>query len=471
MRNALAPARAAKLPASRTLHWLPSARGLGPGSARTPELDVVANSPSASVGTALVLGPGQATGTRRAFGALVTTESEVGYRRAVGLVRSERDRFVGTQISGRQGKRVIPISVVRLGPEAERLAVEVIRSGMIAQGPTVARFERLFAELVGVRHAIAVNNGTTALVAAMQVLDLEPGDEVLTSPFTFAASLNAILEAGATARFADVSEDDFCVDPSAVEAIISGRTRVLMPVHLYGQPADMSRLAPLATRHALDLVEDAAQAHGAAVGGRAVGTFGLGCFSFYGTKNLTTGEGGMITTDDDTIADRLRVLRNQGMRQRYAYEVPGHNYRLTDLQAALAIPQLTDYAAQVARRQHNAERLSAGLADIAGLRTPRQIAGRHHVWHQYTLLLTGEAPVDRDELATRLTERGVGSGVYYPRLVFDYDCYRNHPRVQIDPTPVALSVARRCLSIPVHQHLGDAEVDEIITAVREVMKA
>ncbi len=366
---------------------------------------------------------------------------------------------------------MIPISAVRLGPEAERLAVEVIRSGMLAQGPVVQRLETRFAELVGARHAVAVNNGTTALVAALQVLDLEPGDEVITSPFTFVASLNAILEAGATARFADVTPDDFCVDPDAVAAAIGPRTRALMPVHLYGQAADMSALAALSVGTGLHLVEDAAQAHGATVGGRGAGTFGLGCFSFYGTKNLTTGEGGMITTDDDALADRLRVLRNQGMRARYQYEMAGHNYRLTDLQAAIALPQLTDYPAVLAGRRRNAARLNEGLGDVAGLRVPRAMPGREHVWHQYTVLLTDDAPVDRNELITRLTEKGVGCGVYYPRLVFDYDCYREHPRVVIDGFPVARSVTERCLSLPVHQHLSESDVDTVIAAVREVMKA
>ncbi len=366
---------------------------------------------------------------------------------------------------------MIPISTVRLGPEAERLAVEVIRSGMIAQGPLVARFEKEFAELVGVRHAVAVNNGTTALVAALQVLDLAPGDEVITSPFTFVASLNAILEAGATARFVDITEDDFCMDPAALDSAISARTRVLMPVHLYGQCADMTRIAPIAARHGLRLVEDAAQAHAATVDGRAAGTFGVGCFSFYGTKNLTTGEGGIVTTDDEALADRLRVLRNQGMRERYRYEMAGHNYRLTDLQAALVLPQLAQYPATLDRRRHNAERLSAGLGDVEGLRVPRQMPGREHVWHQYTVLVNPEAPVDRDELAARLTERGVGCGVYYPRAVFDYECYREHPRVVVEPVPTARSVAERCLSLPVHQHLSDADLDTIITEVRGVMKA
>jgi dTDP-4-amino-4,6-dideoxygalactose transaminase len=367
---------------------------------------------------------------------------------------------------------VIPISTVRLDAEAERLAVEVIRSGMIAQGPMVARLEAAFAELVGVRHAVAVNNGTTALVAALQVLDLRPGDEVLTSPFTFVATLNAILEAGATARFADIGTDDFCLDPAALAAAVTRRTRVLMPVHLYGQCADMAAIGPLAARLGLHLVEDAAQAHGATVDGRSAGSFGvLGCFSFYGTKNVTTGEGGLITTDDDGLADRLRVLRNQGMRERYRYELAGHNYRLTDLQAALALPQLSGYPRTLASRRRNAERLTAGMADVAGLRTPRQLPGRGHVWHQYTVLLTDEAPVDRDELAARLAERGVGNGVYYPRVVFDYDCYRDHPRVVVDPVPTARSVAERCLSLPVHQHLSDSDVDTIVAEVRGVMKA
>ena len=366
---------------------------------------------------------------------------------------------------------VIPISTVRLDPEAEKLVVEVIRSGMIAQGPMVKRFEEEFAALVGARHAVAVNNGTTSLIAAMQVLDLKPGDEVVTSPFTFVASLNAILGAGVTARFADISEDDFNVDPDAVDAAITERTTALMPVHLYGQCADMTRIAATAQRHGLPIVEDAAQAHGATVDGRGAGTFGLGSFSFYGTKNLTTGEGGMITTNDDAFADRLRILRNQGMRERYQYEMAGNNYRLTDLQAAVVLPQLARYEANVARRKENAAKLNAGLGDVAGLRVPRELPGRSHVWHQYTVLLTDDAPVDREEFMVKLAEKGIGHGIYYPKLVFDYDCYRNRADVVIEPMPVAESVVRRCLSLPVHQHLTDDQVSTVIEAVREVMKA
>lgn len=364
---------------------------------------------------------------------------------------------------------MIPISVVDLGEEVEQQVLEVLRSGIIAQGPKVAAFEAGFAELVGVPHAVAVNNGTTALVAALQVLDLDPGDEVITSPFTFIATLNAILEAGATARFADISADDFCVDPTAVAAAVTERTRVLMPVHLYGQTADMGKLSPFAAEHGLYIVEDAAQAHGARQEGRAAGSWGLGCFSFYATKNLTTGEGGMITTDDEELAGRLRVLRNQGMRQRYVYEMAGHNYRMTDLQAAVALPALARYGTQVARRQANAAKLSAALGGTPALRVPVEQSGREHVWHQYTVLVTDESAVTRDELSAKLTERGIGSGVYYPKTVFDYECYATHPRVVVSDAPVATDVASRCLSLPVHAKLTDDEVDQVATAVLELV--
>lgn len=361
---------------------------------------------------------------------------------------------------------MIPISVVDVR-DAEPLVLEVIRSGVLAQGPMVQRLEDAFADVVGVRHAVAVNNGTTALVAALQVLGLQPGDEVVTSPFTFVATLNAVLEAGATVRFADIREEDFAVDPALVAVRVGERTRALLPVHLYGQTADMGPITDLARERGLHVVEDAAQAHGASYGGRAAGSFGTGCFSFYATKNLTTGEGGMVTTDDDGVADGLRLLRNQGMRQRYQYEVPGHNYRMTDLQAAVGLPQVGRLASIVERRKENARRLSEGLGDVPELTVPRELPGRSHVWHQYTVLL--DASVDRDRVVADLNQAGVGAGVYYPRTVFDHDCYRDHPRVVVEEVPVAESVARRCLSLPVHQHLTDEQLDTIVQSVRRAL--
>ncbi|MBY6687707.1 DegT/DnrJ/EryC1/StrS family aminotransferase [Rhodococcus sp. BP-149] len=364
---------------------------------------------------------------------------------------------------------MIAISSVEFGEDVEREVLDTLRSGIVAQGPKVQKLEEAFAELIGARHAVAVNNGTTALVAALQVQDLEPGDEVLTSPFTFVATVNAILEAGATVRFADISAADFTLDGAVVEERISDRTKVLLPVHLYGQSADMSSLTTIAQRRGLGIVEDAAQAHGATFDGQGVGTFGLGCFSFYATKNLTTGEGGMVTTNDDAVADRLRVLRNQGMRARYQYEMVGHNYRMTDLQASLALPQIPRYSRQVDQRRRNAEMLTTGLKDVVGLTLPAQLPGREHVWHQYTLLVDEAASIDRSELSSRLQESGVGSGIYYPRTAYDYDCYREHPRVMIEPTPVATSVAERCLSIPVHAALSVDDVDVVVGAVRSAM--
>lgn len=365
---------------------------------------------------------------------------------------------------------MIPVTVVDVS-ESEPYVLEVLRSGALAQGRMVRRFEEAFAALCGVRHAVAVNSGTTALVAALEVLDLQPGDEVLTSPFTFVATLNAILEAGAVARFVDVRAEDFCVDPDALAAAVGPRTRVLMPVHLYGQTADMDPVLKLAADHGLALVEDAAQAHGATHAGRAAGSFGLGCFSFYATKNITTAEGGAVTTDDDALADRLRLLRNQGMRERYVYETAGHNYRMTDLHAAVGIPQLANVAGLIERRRANARALTEGLTGVPGLRLPAELPLRGHVWHQYTILVEDDAALTRDELAAGLDRFGVGCGIYYPKLVTDYSCYREHPQVVPGDTPVAARVARQCLSLPVHPSLTQDQLGTVVSAVRELLEA
>jgi perosamine synthetase len=361
---------------------------------------------------------------------------------------------------------MIPITTVQFGKDEEALVLEVLRSGSIAQGPKVAELESTFADQAGTKHAIAVNNGTTALIAALQVLDLQPGDEVITTPFTFVATLNAILEAGATAVFADSRDDDFNIDPDAVTERLTPRSKVLLPVHLYGQMADMDPLVEIAAANDLRILEDAAQSQGAHYRGRSAGGYGLGTFSLYATKNMTTGEGGVITTDDDVLADRLRLLRNQGMRARYVYEMAGNNYRMTDLQAALGIPQLARYEATVERRRRNAARLADGLDGVRGIVAPHVLDGRDHVWHQFTIRVTDEAAVDRDTLVERLREGGVGSGVYYPKLVFDYDAYRDNPLVRTSEVPVAERIVTEVVSLPVHPALSDADLDHIIGAVR-----
>lgn len=362
----------------------------------------------------------------------------------------------------------IPISKVKIFDSARERIERALSSGMLAQGPQVMELEDLFASRHGVEHAVAVNNGTTALVLALEVLDLKPGDEVITTPFTFAATLNAIIESGATAKFVDIGPD-FLMDPHLVADAVTPRTRAVMPVHLYGQMVEMSQLeSVLDGRGDISIVEDAAQAVGSRFQGRSAGSYGLGCFSLYATKNVGCGEGGVITTNDSMLAERMRILRNQGMKARYEYVVPGHNYRLTDLHAAVAVPQMEHIDDLIHARTSNADFLANGLSGLEGLLLPTSRSGDVHVWNQFTLRFTDAAPVSRDDAAAFLADRGIGTGVYYPRLVFDYECYKNHPLVVASDVPTAAAVTAECLSVPVHPSLTQSDLEMIVSSVREM---
>tara|TARA_B100001996_G_C18632419_1_gene582291 strand:+ start:368 stop:1465 length:1098 start_codon:yes stop_codon:yes gene_type:complete len=364
---------------------------------------------------------------------------------------------------------MIPITKVVFGPEHESQVLEVLKSGQIAQGSKVAEFEKLCASMAGTRSAVAVNNGTTALVLALRALGIGDGDEVITSPFTFAATLNAIIEVGATARFGDI-DTNYNLDPSTIEPLINERTKAIMPVHLYGLPAQMNLFQKIANDNEIFLIEDAAQAHFATTtDGKPVGSYGLGCFSFYATKNLTSGEGGVVTVNDPELEESMRTLRNQGMKQRYQYEVPGYNFRMTDLAAAVAIPQFDKAEEMVSIRQQNALKLSNGLQGIEKIVTPESQSDASHVWHQYTIRFTEESDMTRDELATVLQEENIGFGFYYPRAVYDYDCYRNHPRVLIEASPNAESFAKNVISLPVHPHLSDSDLDRIVSVLQSTL--
>lgn len=365
-------------------------------------------------------------------------------------------------------RRRIPLARVILGAEEEEAVLDVVRSGHLAGGTWLAKLEYSFASAHNVDYAIAVSSGTTALVAALRAHRIGPGDEVITSPLTFVATLNAILEVGATARFADVT-DDLTLDPASVSTLISPRTRALMPVHLYGLPAAMHDIAAVARKHGLALIEDAAQAHGARVGESAVGSFGTAVFSLYATKNITCGEGGLVTTDDEEIANRLRLLRNHGMRERYDYIMPGYNYRLTDLQACIAVVQLGRLDDIIADRTRNAEALSSGLAGLVGLTLPVSPAGRRHVWHQYTVQVTEDARIDRDQLRKCLDAAGIDSMVYYPRLVHDYQCYSEIAQVVRDETPRAEQAVREVLSLPVHPAVTSDDIGWIVASARDAL--
>ncbi|MCX7521053.1 DegT/DnrJ/EryC1/StrS family aminotransferase [Microbacterium sp. STN6] len=348
-----------------------------------------------------------------------------------------------------------------IGDEEREAVDRVMRSGMLAQGPEVAAFESEFSSVVSGLHCVAVNSGTSALHMGFLAAGVGPGDEIIVPSFTFAATANAVALAGATPVFVDVDIDTFTMDPAAAEAAITSRTKGIMPVHLYGQPADLVALSGIAERHGLILFEDAAQAHAASLDGRPVGTWGVASsFSFYPTKNMTSGEGGMVTTADVEVARRLRLLRNQGMEKRYANEIVGFNTRMTDIHAAIGRVQLTKLAGWTATRQRNAAFLSEAITEVV---TPPTAPGAVHVFHQYTVRIEGH---DRDAFAAELMKRGIGSGVYYPTPI------HRLPSFALDlDLPVTDTVAAQCLSLPVHPALSDDDLQTIAETVNAVARA
>jgi dTDP-4-amino-4,6-dideoxygalactose transaminase len=292
-------------------------------------------------------------------------------------------------------------------------------------------------------------------------LGVGPGDEVIVPSFTFAATGNSVRLAGATPVFADIEPATFCLDPAAVADAISDRTRAIMPVHLYGHPADMRALVALARDKDIRIVEDAAQAHAASLDGRPVGTFGdAACFSFYPTKNMTSGEGGMVTTPRDDVARTLRLLRNQGMERRYENEVVGFNTRMTDLHAAIGRVQLGKLDAWTEQRQANARFLRENLEGVV---VPPVADGAVHVYHQFTVRVVDH---DRDEFASRLAEGGVGSGVYYPIPTHALPSFG----LELD-LPETQRAAREVLSLPVHPALTEADLDTIVEVVNRTARA
>jgi perosamine synthetase len=347
--------------------------------------------------------------------------------------------------------------------DEECAAVErVLRSGQLAQGPEVAQFEQEFAAHFALgRGCVAVSSGTSGLHVGLLASGVRPGDEVIVPSFTFAGTANAVALAGARPVFADISARDFCLDASAVEDVVTDRTVGIMPVHLYGHPADLPSLQAVADRHGLQVFEDAAQAHGASLHGVPVGASGtFGVFSLYPTKNMTSGEGGMVAVGDPDVERLLRIYRNQGMERPYENEVVGLNARMSDLHAAIGRVQLTRVAAWTRRRQDNAARLDA---ELSGVTVPGVAEGAVHVYHQYTV----RVPEDRDGFAAALErEHGIGTGIYYPVPV-----HRLAPfRADID-LPETERAARECLSLPVHPSVTAADLERIVKAVNAVAAA
>lgn len=355
---------------------------------------------------------------------------------------------------------MISIACPLIGEDEQIAIAGVLASGMIAQGPKVAEFEERFAEFAGTRYAVATTSGTTALHVALLAHEIGPGDEVITSPFSFIASANCILYVGARPVFADIEEPYFTMDPEQIRAKITPRTRAILPVHLYGQACEMEAIKEIAAEHNLAIIEDACQAHGAKLAGKMVGSWGTACYSFYPTKNMTTVEGGMITTDDAQIAERARLIRNHGSPQRYFHTTLGYNFRMTDVQAAVGIVQLGKLPGWNETRRQNAAALDNGLMNIPGIEIPAVRLGAEHVYHQYTIRVA-----DRDVFAEHLKSTGIGFGIHYPLPIPQQPLYARTGYSAA--CPVAETASQQVISLPVHPALTGDQLDQIIQSCEQ----
>ncbi|MPW38629.1 aminotransferase class I/II-fold pyridoxal phosphate-dependent enzyme [Thermococcus sp. 101 C5] len=363
---------------------------------------------------------------------------------------------------------MIPIAKPLIGEEEINAVVEVLKSGMLAHGKEVEAFEKEFAQYLGAKHAVAVTNGTAALDVALKALKIGPGDEVITTPFTFIASANAILFQGAKPVFADIDPKTFNLDPNDVLEKINDKTKAIVVVHLYGQPADMKAFKEIAEDYKLHLIEDCAQAHGAEFEGQKVGTFGdIAAFSFYPTKNMTTGEGGMVVTNDDELAKRADLIRNHGQAEKYLHVELGYNLRMTNIAAAIGRVQLKKLDGWNEKRIENARLLSEGISKIEGLTPPYVDPRVKHVFHQYVIRVEEEFPLNRDELMAKLREKGIGTAVHYPIPVHQQPLYQKlgYPK---DICPNAIEASKRVLSLPVHPAVSKEDIDYIISALKEL---
>lgn len=361
-------------------------------------------------------------------------------------------------------QKSIPIAAPQIGDEERRGVLEVLDSGQLAQGRIVEAFEHEFATWCGARRAVAVNSGTAALHLLMLAHGIGDGDEVITTPFTFVASANAALFVGARPVFVDIEPQTYCLDPSKVEAAITPRTKAIMPVDLYGHPAAIHEIREIADRRGVLVIEDACQAHGAAIDGCKAGALGVSAsFSFYPTKNMTTSEGGMVTTDDEDVAEQVAVLRQHGATRRYLHDTLGYNFRMTDIAAAIGRAQLAKLDRFNERRRRNASVLDEGLSGLQIIATPRERPGYHHVYHQYTVRVLR----DRDRFQERLRDLGIGTAVHYPVPVHRQPLYLNLGYQEVS-LPIAEQAASEVLSLPVHPGLSDSDLDSIIDAVKKV---
>ncbi|MDP3065754.1 MAG: DegT/DnrJ/EryC1/StrS family aminotransferase [Methanobacteriaceae archaeon] len=358
---------------------------------------------------------------------------------------------------------MIPIAKPLIGEKEIEEVVNVLKSGIIAQGPRVAEFEEKFAEYVGVKYAVAVSSGTTALHLAVHAAGVGEGDEVITTPFSFAATGNCILYVGARPVFVDIDPKTYNLDPAKIKSAITDKTRAILPVHLYGQPAAMDEIIRIADENGLVVIEDAAQAHGALYNGKMVGSWGeMGCFSFYPTKNMTTSEGGLVTTNNKKMADKIRILRAHGEEERYSHVILGYNFRMTDISAAIGLVQLERLDDFNDRRIENAEYLTEQIKEIDGIEGPYVSEGVKHVFHQYTIRVSDGK---RDEFMKFLNENGIGTGIHYPLPIYKQKLYQDLGYTA--SCTESEKAAKEVLSIPVHPGLSVEDVEKLVSVLGE----
>ncbi len=356
---------------------------------------------------------------------------------------------------------MIPVAKPLIGKEEIEEVEKVLKSGFIAQGPKVAEFEESFASYIGVKHAIAVSSGTTALHLALLAAGVEKGDEVITTPFSFAATGNCALYVGAKPVFVDIDPQTYNLDPELIEDAITKKTKAILPVHLYGQPAKMDRINEIAQENNLVVIEDAAQAHGSMFQDKMVGSLGdMACFSFYPTKNMTTSEGGMITTNNSEMAEMARILRAHGEKERYQHVILGYNFRMTDISASIGLVQLKKLNGFNQKRIENAEYLTEHIKDINGIKPPYVSPEVRHVFHQYTIQVKNGK---RNDLMKYLNQEGVGTGIHYPIPIYKQKLYRDMG--YNDNCPETEKSASEVLSLPVHPGLTIEELEKIVISL------
>ncbi len=376
----------------------------------------------------------------------------------------------------------IPSARPNIGPEEIEAVTRVLESGMLAEGKIAREFENQFAKYVGTKFATVTTNGTTALSLALEAIGVQPGDEVITTPFTFIASANAISMIGAVPVFVDVDAETYNIDPNLIEKAITKKTRAILPVHIFGMPCDMRHIMEIAERHDLAVLEDAAQAHGAKVHGRLAGSFGhAAAFSFYATKNMMTGEGGMIVTNDENVYERVNMLKNHGRGKQggYSHFCVGYNYRMMDIVAALGLVQLKRLPQAIAARRRNAKRYDEFFMQTGVARPQSEPSGFESCYHVYAPLLYSKN-ITRDQLIERLRQQGIGA-----RTVYAIPCHRQETYLNIKKwrwarfveypdygrvsLPVAEDIGQRHFEIPVHPLLTENEIDTILQALRSVL--